>query len=160
LRAAAEALRIGRQVLYLVPEIALAAQGIGRLRERFGSKVAVLHSDLPNSERLKNWLRAKNVEAPVVLGARSALFAPLDNLGLIIIDGEHEASYKQESAPRYHAKAVAQKLAELHQCPFVLGSATPSIESYWEADHEKLTLLTLPERAASAKLPEGHVDGL
>jgi primosomal protein N' (replication factor Y) (superfamily II helicase) len=160
LRAAAEALRMGRQVLYLVPEIALAAQGIGRLRERFGSKVAVLHSDLPNSERLKNWMRSRNGEASVVLGARSALFAPLDNLGLIIVDEEHEASYKQESAPRYHSKTIAMKLGGLHQCPVVLGSATPSIESFWEADNDRLTLLTLPERAASAQLPEVHVDDL
>ena len=160
LRAAAEALRIGRQVLYLVPEIALAAQGIGRLRERFGSKVAVLHSELPASERLKNWMRARSGEAPVILGARSALFAPLDNLGLIIIDEEHENSYKQESAPRYHAKTVAQQLSRLHKCPIVLGSATPSIESFWEADNDKLTLLTLPERAASARLPEVFIDDL
>jgi primosomal protein N' (replication factor Y) len=160
LRAAAEALRMGRQVLYLVPEIALAAQGIGRLRERFGSKVAVLHSDLPNSERLKNWMRARNGDAPVVLGARSALYAPLDNLGLIIVDEEHEASYKQESAPRYHSKTIALTLGKLHGCPVVLGSATPSIESFWEADNDRLTLLTLPERAASAQLPEVHIDDL
>jgi len=160
LRAAAEALRMGRQLLYIVPEIALAAQGIGRLRERFGSKVAVLHSDLPNAERLRNWMRARSGEAPVVLGARSALYAPLDNVGLVIIDEEHEASFKQESAPRYHSKTVALKLAELHGCPVVLGSATPSIESFWEADQEKLTLLTLPERAASAQLPEVFIDDL
>jgi primosomal protein N' (replication factor Y) len=160
LRAAAEALRAGRQVLYLVPEIALAAQGIGRLRERFGSKVAVLHSELPNAERLRNWMRARNGDAPVVLGARSALYAPLDNLGLIILDEEHEASYKQESAPRYHSKTVAMKLGQMHNCPVVLGSATPSIESFWEADNGRLTLLSLPERAASAQLPEVHIDDL
>ena len=160
LRAAAEALRAGRQVLYLVPEIALAAQGIGRLRDRFGARVAVLHSDLPATERLRNWSRARNGDAPVVLGARSALYAPLDNLGLIVIDEEHEGSYKQESAPRYHTKTVAMKLAELHGCPVVLGSATPSVESYYEADNGRLTLLSLPERAASARLPEVHVDDL
>lgn len=160
LRAAAEALRMGRQVLYLVPEIALAAQGIGRLRERFGSKVAVLHSDLPAAERLKNWMRARSGEAPVVLGARSALYAPLDNLGLIIVDEEHEASYKQESAPRYHSKTIALRLGQMHQCPVVLGSATPSIESFWEADNDRLVQLTLPERAASAQLPEVHIDDL
>ncbi|MEA2552883.1 MAG: hypothetical protein QOJ65_1059 [Fimbriimonadaceae bacterium] len=160
LRAAAEALRAGRQILYLVPEIALAAQGIGRLRERFGSKVAVLHSDLPPGERLRNWMRARNGQAPVVLGARSALFAPLDNLGLIIVDEEHEASYKQESSPRYHSKRLALQLGAMHRCPVVLGSATPSIESFYEADQGKLTLLSLPERAASAKLPEVHIDDL
>ena len=160
LRAAAEALRLGRQVLYLLPEIALAAQGIGRLRDRFGSKVAVLHSELPPAERFRNWMRARNGQAPVVLGARSALFAPLDNIGLIVLDEEHEGSFKQESAPRYHSKTLALELGRLHGCPVVLGSATPSIESFWEADQERHTLLVLPERAASARLPDVHVDDL
>jgi primosomal protein N' (replication factor Y) len=160
LRSAAEALRAGRQVLYIVPEIALAAQGIARLRDRFGSRVAVLHSDLAASERLKNWLKVRHGEASVVLGARSALFAPLDNLGLIVVDEEHEASYKQESAPRYHSKRLAMFLGRLHSCPVVLGSATPSVESFYEAEQEKLTLLSIPERAASANLPTVFVDDL
>lgn len=160
LRAAAEALRMGRQVLYIVPEIALAAQAIGKLRERFGGRVAVLHSELPNTERLRNWVRARMGQVPVVLGARSALFAPLDNVGLIVVDEEHEASYKQESAPRYHVKKVALELGRLHGCPVVFGSATPSLETMWEADRGLLTLLSLPERAANAKLPEVHIDDL
>jgi primosomal protein N' (replication factor Y) len=160
LRAAGEALKLGRQVLYLVPEIALAAQAIAQLRERFGKSVAVLHSDLSPSERLQNWMAIRSGEASVVLGARSAVFAPLDNLGLIIMDEEHEASYKQESAPRYHAKRLALHLGELHACPVVLGSATPSIESFQEAEAEVLTLLSLPQRAASAQLPEVHIDDL
>lgn len=160
LRAAAEALRAGRQVLYLVPEIALATQAISSLRERFGRRVAVLHSELPPVERLHNYLRVHSGDAPVVLGARSALFAPLANLGLIVLDEEHESSYKQESAPRYHARRLAEFLAKRHGCPYVLGSATPSIESFYEAEHERLTLLSLPERAADARLPEVHVRDL
>jgi len=165
LRAVAEALKLGRQVIYLVPEIALAAQAISLLRERFGRRVTVLHSDLAPSERLQNWLSIRDGSSPIVLGARSALFAPVANLGLIIIDEEHELSYKQESTPRYHAKRLAQFLAAKHSCPLVLGSATPSVESFFEAEqnesgHTGLTLLSLPERAASAKLPTVHIEDL
>jgi primosomal protein N' (replication factor Y) len=175
LRAASEALRGGRQVLFLVPEIALAAQTLARLRERFGRGVAVLHSDLPPTERLQNWMRIRDGQASVVLGARSAMFAPLSNVGLIVMDEEHEASYKQESAPRYHTKSLARFLGQRHRCPVVLGSATPSVESFFEAEQAELrqgaggrvqgasaslTLLTLPERAASARLPEVIVHDL
>jgi primosomal protein N' (replication factor Y) len=160
LRAVGEALKRGRQVLYLVPEIALAAQAIAQLRERFGRSVAVLHSDLAPSERLQNWMAIRSGEASVVLGARSALFAPLDNVGLIVVDEEHEASYKQESAPRYHSKRLALFLGKRHRCPVILGSATPSIESFFEAENDQLTLLSLPERAASAKLPQVFIDDL
>lgn len=160
LRAAAEALKQGRQVLYLVPEIALTAQVIAQLRERFGRSVAIMHSNMQPSERLESWIRVRTGEAPVLLGARSALFGPLSNIGLILMDEEHEASYKQESAPRYHTKRAAQKLAKLHNCPLVLGSATPSIESYFESQSGRLTLLELPERAASAQLPDVHIEDL
>jgi primosomal protein N' (replication factor Y) len=165
LRAAAEALRQGRQVLYLVPEIALATQAISQLRARFGAVVAILHSELPSAERLRNWMQIRSGGAGVVLGARSAVFAPLDNLGLIIIDEEHEAAYKQENAPRYQARTVARELARLHGCPVVLGSATPSIESFYEAEETeegrgRLTLLSLPVRAASAQLPEVDIEDL
>ncbi|HWD40245.1 MAG TPA: primosomal protein N' [Fimbriimonas sp.] len=160
LRAASEALRMGRQVLYVVPEITLAAQAIGLLRQRFGQGVAVLHSNLPDAERLHNWLKVRDGLVSVVLGARSALFAPLSNIGLIVMDEEHEQAYKQESAPRYHAKTVALHLAQLHSCPIILGSATPSIESFFEAEQSEnedagrgMTLLTLPERTASSQLP-------
>jgi len=162
LRAAAVALQEGRQVLYLVPEIALATQAIAQLRARFGSGVAILHSELPNNERLNNWLRIRDGKASVVLGARSALFAPLANLGLVIVDEEHEASYKQENAPRYHSKALALFLGKHHKCPVVLGSATPSIESFFEAEAEPpaLTLLSIPQRAAKAELPKVYIDDL
>ena len=160
LRAAAESLKIGRPVLYVVPEIALAAQAISRLRERFGNRVAVLHSDLADGERLATWRRIQSGEVSVVLGARSALFAPLGDLGLVVVDEEHEQAYKQETAPRYHAKEVALALGRLHRCPVVLGSATPSVESYAESERDELTLLSLPERAAEAKLPEVFVRDL
>jgi primosomal protein N' (replication factor Y) (superfamily II helicase) len=160
LRAAAEALKMGRQVLYVVPEIALATQAIAQLRERFGKTVIIVHSELPAKERLEGWTRIRRGEAAVVLGARSALFSPMSDVGLIILDEEHEASYKQESSPRHHAKRVAQFLSERHKAPLVLGSATPSVESFYEAEQERLTLLSLPERAASAKLPTVFVEDL
>lgn len=160
LRAASEALRMGRKVLYLVPEIALATQAIAQLRSRFGRSVAILHSELPPAERLQSYLNIRQGEVSVVLGARSALFAPLTDIGLIVLDEEHESTYKQDSSPRYHAKRLAMFLSRRHQCPIVLGSATPSVESFYEAEEEKLTLLSLPERAASASLPTVHVQDL
>ncbi len=160
LRAAEEALNRGRQVLYLVPEIALTAQVIGQLRARFGKSVAVLHSNLAAGERLDHWMRIATGEAPVVLGARSALFAPLDNIGLIILDEEHEASYKQESTPRYHSKRLAQFLGRQHNAPVVLGSATPSVESVFESEQGLIQKLVLPHRAASAQMPTVHIEDL
>ncbi len=167
LRAAGKALADGRQVLYLVPEIALATQAIAQLRERFGAKIAILHSELSPIERLQNWQQVRNGEASIVLGPRSALFAPLTNVGLIILDEEHETGYKQEQLPRYHARTVARFLSQRHKCPVVLGSATPSIESFAEAeaneelaDPTKLTLLTLPNRTASAVLPKVFIEDL
>ena len=162
LRAASEALSAGRKVLYLVPEIALATQAIANLRSRFGRTVSILHSELPAHERLNTWLAIRDGRSSVVLGARSALFAPLENVGLVVVDEEHEASYKQESAPRYHAKAMALRLGQLHGCPVVLGSATPSIESFYEAEKAEPvhTLLSLPHRAAQAELPQVFIDDL
>lgn len=157
LRTASEAIRAGRQVLYLVPEISLTPQVIAKLRERFGKAVAIMHSNMSPAERLQSWFRAKSGEAAVVLGARSALFAPMDNVGLIILDEEHEPSYKQESAPRYHTRTAARYLARLHGCPVVLGSATPSLESAYEATSGQYTLLSLPFRAADAQLPEVEI---
>lgn len=161
LRAATQALSGGRQVLHLVPEIALATQAVARLRERFGDSVAIVHSELTPTERFATYQQIQNGEVGVVLGARSALFAPLNNVGLIVVDEEHESSYKQESAPRYHAKRLALKLAELHNCPVVFASATPSVESYFEAENEQLRLLSLPKRAvAKAQLPAVHIEDL
>ncbi len=160
LRAAAEALKRGSKVLYLVPEIALTAQVIAQLRSRFGRGVAVLHSNLDLADRLENWLRIRSGEAAVILGARSALFAPIENLGLVVVDEEHEGSYKQESSPRYHARRVAIEFAKRMQAPIILGSATPSIESYYAAEEGDLRLLTLKRRAANATLPEVEVEDL
>lgn len=161
LRSAAEALSRGRTVLYLVPEIALTAQVAGQLRSRFGDRVAILHSNLSPAERLEAWLRIRRGETPVVLGARSAAFAPLEEIGLIVLDEEHEGSYKQDTSPRYHAKSVAARLAAIHGCPYVLGSATPSIETFSDALDGPLTLLRLPARAAeAARLPEVLIEDL
>ena len=153
LRAAAEALRQGRRVLYLVPEITLAVQAISQLRRRFGASVSVLHSEMSAGERLTAWSDIRDGRTAIVLGPRSAVFAPIDDLGLIIVDEEHEQTYKQDNVPRYHAREVAKFLSERHQCPYVLGSATPSVESYYRAETEELSLLSLPRRAAEAQLP-------
>ncbi len=160
LRCAAEALRAGKQVLYLVPEIALTAQVIAQLRERFGNLVAVMHSNMTPSERLANWHKVRTGECPVVLGPRSAVFAPLANLGLVIVDEEHETSYKQETSPRYQTKRLVSFLAGRFECPVLLGSATPSIEAFHAASEGKLKLLRLPQRAAMAKLPAVEVVNL
>ncbi|MCH7945496.1 MAG: primosomal protein N', partial [Armatimonadetes bacterium] len=160
LRTAAEALKWGRQVLYLVPEIALTAQVVAQLRSRFGKSVAMMHSRMSATERLENWMAVRRGEAPVVLGARSALFAPFTNLGLVIMDEEHEASYKQENAPRYHAKRLATFMAEKFNAPIVMGSATPSVETFYEAEQGRVERLDLPERAADARLPEVFVEDM
>jgi primosomal protein N' (replication factor Y) len=157
LSAAQEALRQGRQTLYLVPEIALTAQSVARLRARFGDRVAVMHSRLAAGERLATWQRVRRGEAPVVLGTRSALFAPLEDIGLIVVDEEHDGSYKQDSAPKYHAHRLVEVLAGRHGCPFVLGSATPSLETAHAASTGRLARLDLPVRATPAPLPAVHV---
>jgi primosomal protein N' (replication factor Y) len=154
LRAAAAALAAGRQVLYLVPEIALATQAITQVRSRFGRGVAVLHSELTVLERLRAWSQIAAGEVGLVIGPRSALFAPLTNLGLIVMDEEHEGAYKQDQSPRYHARTLARELSELHDCPVVLGSATPSFESFAAAERGEITLASLPSRTATARLPE------
>ena len=129
LRCVARALVLGRQALVLVPEISLTAQMVNWFKGRFGERVAVLHSRLSPGEKYDEWKRIQSGQAPVVLGARSAVFAPLANLGLLIIDEEHEFSYKQEESPRYHARAVALYLVRRHRAILILGSATPSLES-------------------------------
>ncbi len=155
LRAAEFALRQARQVLYLVPEIALTAQVIAQLRERFGQLVAVMHSNMSPTERFDNWLKIKNGDFPVVLGPRSALFSQWHNLGLIIVDEEHESSYKQDKSPRYQTKSLAKFLGHHFGCPVVYGSATPSVETYYQAKKEEsIKLLELPKRAAQAQMPQ------
>ncbi|MEO1511166.1 MAG: primosomal protein N' [Planctomycetota bacterium] len=155
LRTIERVLEAGRTALVLVPEIALTPQTSRRFLGRFaGAGVAVLHSGLPASARHREWKRAATGEARVVVGARSAVFAPLPGLGLIVVDEEHDGSYKQDQLPRYHARDVAIKRAQLRGCPVVLGSATPSLESYANAARRRATVWRLGERVGGARLPE------
>ncbi len=156
LRTIEAALDSGKSALVLVPEIALTPQTVERFRSRFdgaGHGVAVLHSHLGEAERREEWLRIRRGEARIVIGARSAVFAPLRDLGILIVDEEHEGTYKQEESPRYHARDVAVMRARLEGCPVVLGSATPSVESYRNALAGKYRLLELPRRADGQKMP-------
>ncbi|MDW8051208.1 MAG: primosomal protein N' [Armatimonadota bacterium] len=157
LRAAAECLRHGRSALILVPEIALTAQLTQAFRERFGSSVAVLHSLLSPSERYAQWLRIKQGEAPLVVGARSAVFAPLPNIGLIVVDEEHETSYKHSGTPAYHARTVAEARARDANAVLLLGSATPALETFYRTEQGILQRLELPERVGGMPLPEVHL---
>ncbi|HEU5422354.1 MAG TPA: primosomal protein N' [Nitrolancea sp.] len=152
LRAAAWCLARGRQVIVLVPEISLATQVVERFTERFPGQVAVLHSALPDAERYQTWQAVAAGRVPVVVGPRSALFAPLERPGLIVLDEEHEAAYKQDQPPRYHARAVALELARRSRAVLLLGSATPDVTSYAAAERGELALLELPERAGPAVL--------
>jgi primosomal protein N' (replication factor Y) len=153
LRAMASALDRGRSALLLVPEISLTSQIVGRVRGRFGDTVAVLHSGLSNSERLDAWGRVRRGEARIALGTRSALFAPLSKLGLIVIDEEHDGSYKQEDGVRYQARDSALVLGRACGAAVILGSATPSLESYANAVSGRYRLLSLPERVEDRSLP-------
>jgi primosomal protein N' (replication factor Y) len=153
LQVIAAALAANRTAIVLVPEIALTPQTARRFQERFGDTVAVLHSHLADGERFDEWQRIRSGEARVVVGARSAVFAPVEDLGVIILDEEHEGSYKQDSSPRYHARSVARERARLAGATLVLGSATPSIETYAAAERGEATLLEMPERVADRPLP-------
>lgn len=152
-----EVLKNGKTAIVLVPEISLTPQAVERFSARFGGKVAVIHSRVTGGERYEAWRLIKEGERPVVIGARSALFSPLRNLGLIVVDEEHETSYKQEDAPRYHARDAAVKLAELAGCPVILGSATPSLESFHKALTGKYTLLELTKRIDDRPMPRVRV---
>jgi len=149
----------GQSAIVLVPEIALTPQTVDRFRSVFGDRVAVLHSALSDGERYDAWLALKRGEKRIAVGARSAVFAPLADLGAIIVDEEHESSYKQGETPRYHARETAIVRARAAGAVVVLGSATPSLESWENAAAGKYQLLTLPDRAGGATLPEvGVVD--
>jgi primosomal protein N' (replication factor Y) len=152
LRLIARCLEQGRNALMLVPEIALTPAVQAHFQARFGSQVAVLHSALSENERHEAWWRARRGQARVVLGTRSAVFAPVENLGLVVVDEEHDASYKQEETPRYHGRDVAVVRARLAQALVVLGSATPSLESYYNAQKGKYRLHKLEERVAGRSL--------
>ena len=154
LRALGRVLESGKSALVLVPEIALTPQTVERFRSRFDAAgVAVLHSHLTDAERREEWLRIQRGDARIVIGARSAVFAPLTKLGLIIVDEEHENTYKQEETPRYHARDVAVMRGRMEGCPVILGSATPSVESYRNARLGKYSLLSLPRRADGQIMP-------
>ena len=143
----------GQTAIVLVPEIALTPQTVDRFRAAFGDRIAVLHSALSEGERYDAWLALKRGDKRIAVGARSAVFAPLENLGAIIVDEEHESSYKQGESPRYHAREVAIVRAKAEGAITVLGSATPSLESWSNAVGGKYTLLTLPDRVGGGKLP-------
>lgn len=154
LRAVEHALKLGFGAIVLVPEIALTAQVVGVFRNRFGEKVAVWHSALLPSTRFEQWRKVKSGECPIVIGPRSAIFAPVPNLGLIIVDEEHDHSYKQEQGVRYHAREVALMRARLCGAVVVFGTATPSLDSYYRALKGQWTLLRLTQRVEGKPLPE------
>ena len=147
-----EVIRQGRQAIVLIPEIALTYQTVMRFYKRYGDRVSTLHSKLSQGEKYDQFERAKNHEIDVMIGPRSALFVPFDNIGVIVIDEEHEGSYKSEKMPRYHAREVAIELARLHNAALVLGSATPSVNAYYEAKKGEYKLYELNKRAKEAKL--------
>ncbi|MDD4872964.1 MAG: primosomal protein N', partial [Kiritimatiellae bacterium] len=146
-------LKKGKGAIVLVPEISLTPQTVERFVSRFGNRIAVLHSHLSDGERHDEWHRINDGKANIVVGARSAVFAPVKDLGLIVVDEEHEPSYKQEEAPRYNARDVAVMRGMIENCPVVLGSATPSLESWFNARKNKYKLAKLPIRADGRKMP-------
>jgi primosomal protein N' (replication factor Y) len=154
LSAIESALAQGKNSLLLVPEIALTPAVAGQFLHRFGRQVALLHSGIGDSERAEQWRRIRNGSARVVVGTRSGIFAPVQNLGLVIVDEEHDGSYKQQETPRYHARDVALMRAKEANAVAVLGSATASIESRFNADSGKYTLLQLPDRIARRPMPQ------
>jgi primosomal protein N' (replication factor Y) len=160
LRAMDLALGLGKRAIVLVPEISLTPQTVERFKSRFAhlqQEVAVLHSHLSDGERHDEWHKINNGAARIVIGARSGVFAPLENLGLIIVDEEHENSYKQEEAPRYHARDVAVYRGHIERCAVVLGSATPSMESYYNATTGKYELVRLRNRVDERQMPKMRI---
>ncbi len=157
LQAIDQILKKGKGAIVLVPEISLTPQTVERFQGRFGNKIAVLHSHLSDGERHDQWHKIHDGEACIAIGARSAVFAPVKNLGLIVVDEEHEPTYKQEDAPRYNARDMAVMRGQLEKCPVVLGSATPSLESYWNSRCGKYELAVLSHRADHRKMPAMRV---
>lgn len=153
LKAADITLTKGRSVLVMVPEIALATQLEGHFFSRFGDRVALIHSGLTTGERYDQWQRIVSGQAPIIIGARSAIFAPLTDPGLIIVDEEHDGAYKQEDGLRYQGRDLAVLRASLEKCPIILGSATPSVTSFHHAANGKYTLLTMPRRIENREMP-------
>ena len=153
IRAIEETLKEGKKAIYLVPEISLTQHLTRLLFSRFPDKVAVIHSGLTERERYDQWQRIRKNEVDVAFGARSAIFSPFKNVGLIVVDEEHDSSYKQEEGVRYHARDMAIMMGKLIGATVLLGSATPSIESFHNAETGRFTLLELPERVQNRNLP-------
>ena len=154
---ATNVIAMGKQVLYLVPEITLTYQLITQLNKRFNERVAILHSKMTGSARLKQWKKIQRGEIDIVIGARSAIFAPCSNLGLIIIDEEHEQTYKSGNTPRYHARQVAQKIASMHNAKIVMGSATPSLEAWAMMNEGNIEKHILTKRGSGGFFPEVQI---
>lgn len=150
----ANEIRKGKTAIFLVPEISLTPQMLSQLRARFKGEAAILHSGLSTGEKFDEWWRLRSGEAKIAIGARSAIFAPLENIGAIIIDEEHDSSYLSETAPRYSTVEVAKFRAEYNNCKLILGSATPSVESFLAATEGGYNLITLPERINKRPMPE------
>lgn len=150
-------LTIGKNALLLVPEISLTPQAVDRFYSAFGEKIAILHSHLSDRERLYEWKRIKNHECRIIIGARSAIFAPLEDLGLIVVDEEHEGSYKQDNSPRYNARDLSVIRSKINKCPLILGSATPSLESWNNAISGKYELNKLLKRPEGIFLPTVNI---
>ncbi|MCM3616313.1 primosomal protein N' [Sutcliffiella horikoshii] len=150
-------LQEGKEAIVLVPEIALTPQMVNRFKARFGSDVAVMHSGLGMGEKYDEWRKIHRKEVKVVVGARSAIFAPFENIGIIIIDEEHETSYKQEDTPRYHARDIALERGKYHKCPVVLGSATPTLETFARASKGVYKLLTMDKRMSEQGMPSVEI---
>ena len=148
-----DCLKSGKTAIMLVPEISLTPQMFARFKNAFGDTVAILHSSLSQGERFDEWNRLKSGEAKIAIGARSCIFAPLENIGLIVVDEEHDSSYYSESNPRFHTHEVARYLAYLNNCPLILGTATPSIESYYLSKKGEYRLIQLTNRANQKELP-------
>ncbi|WLV25714.1 primosomal protein N' [Aciduricibacillus chroicocephali] len=157
LQAIEKVLAKGEEAIVLVPEISLTPQMVNRFKGRFGHRVAVMHSALSAGEKYDEWRKIQRKDVQVVVGARSAVFAPFENLGIIIMDEEHETTYKQEDQPRYHARDVAIHRANNHSCPVVLGSATPTLESYARAKKGVYKLAELTERTNGKPLPDVEI---
>lgn len=150
----------GKQAIVLIPEIALTYQTVVRFYKRFGDRVSVMNSTLSPGEKYDQCLRAKEGDIDVIIGPRSALFTPFPNIGLIVIDEEHEATYKSESSPKYHARETAMEIARMHGASVVLGSATPSLEAYYQAGQGNYDLYKLTERPTGGVLPKVYVEDL
>lgn len=149
-----EAIRRGKEAIMLVPEISLTPQIVGKFISRFGNIISVLHSGLSDTERYDEYRKITSGDSKIVIGTRSAIFVPFNNIGIIIIDEEHTSSYKQENHPRYNAKDIAIWRSNYHKCPVLLGSATPSLESFARAGNKVYKLLTLTHRVGTSKLPK------